>query len=333
MSTRRAPVMLDVAKRAGVSHQTVSRVLNNPELVRASTREKIIAAIEDLGYRPNTAARALVTRRTRLIGVINAEVSYFGPESTARAIESAARDAGYATITSGSKIGGGVSDTFEFFLALGVDGLIVVAPTDEIAAASRKLVGTLPIVTITAGLRDPGEMHVVGVDHVRGARDATAHLIQLGHRRIAHIAGPSNWFDARAREAGWLTELIEADLPKSSSIVGGWDPASGYRAANVLLSQTDRPTAVFAANDLIALGLIRRLHEEGLSVPHDIAVVGYDDTPGSAFFDPPLTTIQQPFKAVGVHAIRALLGTISGSESQSSLIVPTLVRRASSGVF
>lgn len=324
--------MMDVARRAGVSHQTVSRVLNKPELVRPDTREKVLAAIAELGYRPNSAARALVTRRTRLIGVINAGMSYFGPSHTAMAIESAARTAGYATVASrADDAAAGPRETLDFFLDLAVEGLIVVAPTDEVADAARRLAGTLPIVIVATGLTAPEPMHVVAVDHEQGARDAVAHLISLGHRSIAHVAGPPNWFDARARVTGWRRELARADLPVPEPLAGGWDAADGYRAADTLLALPERPTAVFAANDLTALGLMRRLHEAGVRVPEDIAVVGYDDTAGSAYFSPPLTTVRQPFEAVGAHAIDTLLRSIAGAQPSNVLIVPTVVLRDSSG--
>jgi DNA-binding LacI/PurR family transcriptional regulator len=324
--------MTDVAARAGVSHQTVSRVLNEPDLVRPATRTRVLEAIEALGYRRNLSARALATKRTRLIGVINSGVSYFGPGHTTRAIEAAARAAGYATVASAVEDATeDPDDTLEFFLDLAVEGLIIVAPTIEVAGAIRMLAGSLPIVIIATGLDAPEPMHVVAVDHEQGARDATRHLLDLGHRTVAHIAGPDNWFDARARLHGWQAELRRAGAAVPEPLPGGWDARDGYAAAGRLLALPERPTAVFAANDLLALGLMRRLHEAGLRVPEDVAVVGYDDSAGSDYFTPALTTIRQPFDIVGTRAISVLIKTIEGANPSNMLIVPTLIVRESCG--
>lgn len=332
MASDRAPVITDVAAHAGVSHQTVSRVLNKPDLVRPATRERVLAAIRELGYRPNASARALATRRTRLLGVLNAGVDYFGPAHAATAIEVAAREFGYATITTGVE-GAATSpgDTLDYFLNLGVDGLVIVAPTVAVASAARTLAGTLPIVIIATGLDSPEPMHLVGVDHEHGAREAIRHLIDLGHRDIAHLSGPDDWFDARARLAGWRAELTAAGLDVPEPIRAGWEARDGYYAAGAILEATPRPTAVFAANDLVALGLIRRLTEAGLRVPEDVAVVGYDDTAGADFFSPPLTTIRQPFEAVGQRAVNVVVEAMTGRSPANVLIVPTLVIRESSG--
>jgi DNA-binding LacI/PurR family transcriptional regulator len=324
--------MADVAARAGVSHQTVSRVLNEPELVRPATRERVLQAIEELGYRRNLSARALATKRTRLVGVLNSGVSYFGPGHTTRAIEAAARAAGDVTVASAVEDATqNPADTLDFLLNLAVEGLIIVAPTIEVADAVRRLAGTLPIVIIASGLDAPEPMHVVAVDHEQGARDATRHLLELGHRTVMHIAGPDNWFDARARVHGWRAELMRAGAPVPEPLAGGWDARDGYAAADRLLELPERPTAVFAANDLLALGLMRRLHEAGVRVPEDIAVVGYDDSAGSDYFTPALTTIRQPFDTVGTRAIAVLIKTIEGANPSNMLIVPTLIVRESSG--
>lgn len=332
MNSRKQPVMTDVAARAGVSHQTVSRVLNDPELVRPATRARVLEAIAALGYRRNLSARALATNRTRLVGVINAGVSYFGPSHTTWAIEAAARAAGYATVASAVEDAtANPDDTLDFFLNLAVEGLIIVAPTIEVATVIRPLAGSLPIVIIATGLDAPEPMHVVAVDHEQGARDATRHLLDLGHRTVAHIAGPDNWFDARARLSGWQAEVRRAGAPELEPLPGGWDARDGYAAAERMLALPERPTAVFAANDLLALGLIRRLHEVGLRVPEDVAVVGYDDSAGSDYFTPALTTIRQPFDTVGNRAISVLIKTIEGANPSNMLIVPTLIVRESSG--
>lgn len=330
--TKRSPVMSDVAARAGVSHQTVSRVLNSPELVRPETRERVLAAIQELGYRRNLSARALATSRTRLIGVVNPSGRLFGPSHMTMAIQEAARLAGYATISAGTEhTAASPHDALEFFLNQAVEGLVVVAPTIEIAQATRGLSGTLPIVIIASGLDAAPPTHVVAVDHEQGARDATRHLIELGHQDIVHIAGPGDWFDARTRAAGWRAELTDAGLPVPDLVHGGWEASQGYRAAQDLLRRPTMPTAVFTANDNLALGVMRALHEAGLRIPEDVAVVGYDDVAGSDYYHPPLTTVRQPFSAVGRQAMEVLAAAIDGQAPDNILTRPELVVRESSG--
>lgn len=322
--------MADVAALAGVSHQTVSRVLNNPAAVRPQTRVRVLSAIEELGYRRNLSARALVTNRTRLIGVVNPSTMRFGPSHTTMAIQEAARLAGYAIISAGTgDTPGATEGTLDFFLDQAVEGLIVVAPTVATAIAARRLARHLPVVIIATGLQNPSPMHVTGVDHKMGARLATRHLLDLGHEHIAHVAGPSDWFDARARLDGWQKELTEAGLPLAPVILGGWDAVDGYRAGEALLELHPRPTAVVAANDLLSLGIIHYLTEKGMRLPRDMSIVGYDDIPGADYYLPPLTTVRQPFEQVGHEAIRMLLAIISGGEAATSLALPTLVVRSS----
>ena len=332
LKVKRPPVMSDVAARAGVSHQTVSRVLNTPELVRPETQERVRAAIEELGYRRNLSARALATNRTRLIGVIDPSIQRLGPSNTTMAIQVAARAAGYTTISASAEdAAANPHETLDFFLSLAVEGIVVVAPTTEIAEATRGLAGSLPVVIIAAGLAAAAPFHVVAVDHERGARDATRHLIDLGHRDIVHVAGPDNWFDARARVVGWRAELSEAGLPVPEVVPGGWDASQGYQAVQEILHRPTLPTAVFAANDLLALGVIRALHEANLRIPEDVAVVGYDDVPGSDYYHPPLTTVRQPFDDVGRQAIDVLVAAIDGESPAEILSRPELVVRESSG--
>ncbi|MEE6274313.1 LacI family DNA-binding transcriptional regulator [Georgenia wangjunii] len=324
--------MSDVAARAGVSHQTVSRVLNHPDLVHPETQERVRAAIAELGYRRNMSARALATSRTRMIGVVTPATRSFGPTYTTVAIQDAARAAGYAILTAGTvDAAASPHDVLEFFLDHGVEGVVVVAPTTEFADAARGLAGSLPIIVIATGLTTPAPLHVVAIDHEQGARDATRHLIDLGHRHIAHVAGPFNWFDARARLAGWRAELEAAGLDVPEPIEGGWDSAQGYAAAQRMLSGRVLPTAVFTANDLLALGMMRAFHEAGVRMPDDVAVVGYDDISGSDFYEPPLTTVRQPFQEVGHQVMEALLTALDGGSPAPLLSRPELIVRASSG--
>ncbi|MCM3661432.1 LacI family DNA-binding transcriptional regulator [Georgenia satyanarayanai] len=328
----RPPVMADVAARAGVSHQTVSRVLNSPGLVRPATRERVRRAIADLGYRRNLSARALATNRSQLIGVVTPGVTLFGPSHATTAIQHAARAAGYASVTAAIEDAtANPHDVLEFFLDLRVDGIVVVAPTVRTAEAAHELAVSLPVVIISADQPTSGPLHLVTIDHRQGARDATAHLIGLGHRHIAHVAGPADWFEARARVEGWRFELLDAGLPTLDVVEGGWDAGQGYEAGQRLLGQRDVPTAVFAANDHLALGLLRAFADAGRCIPDDVAVVGYDDVPGSAFYAPSLTTVRQPFDDVGRQAIETLLAVLAGNVPDPTSSRPELVVRASSG--
>lgn len=325
--------MNDVAAEAGVSHQTVSRVLNSPELVRPATRERVVDAIQRLGYRRNTAARALVTSQARLIGVVNPGEARFGPANTTFAIEEAASRAGYATTLAVMRDARAqtVDSALDFFQELGVDGIIVIAPITGVAAAAKELSASLPVVMVAAGLRESSSLHVVAVDQEEGARLATRHLLDLGHRDIVHVAGPNEWFDARSRIVGWRDELLGAGISPPPIIAGGWDPEQGFEVGKALIRERRLPEAIFAANDLLALGLLRAFHEEGVSVPDDVSVVGFDDIAGSGYFEPPLTTVRQPFATLGRRAIEVLFAALDGAPSSRTLIAPELVIRGSTG--
>ncbi|GAA4418433.1 LacI family DNA-binding transcriptional regulator [Georgenia halophila] len=325
--------MADVAGLAGVSHQTVSRVLNNPDVVRPETRRRVEEAIRALGYRRNTAARALRTRQTGLIGVVNSGEARFGPAHMTMAIEEAARQSGYATTMTVVRDAkdSTVETVLEFFLEHRVDGIIVIAPVTAVAAAANQLVGQLPVVLVAAGLRPTSGLRVVGIDQELGAALATRHLLELGHRQVLHVSGPDDWFDARSRIAGWRCALESAGVEVPAPVTGGWDAADGHRVACRLIDQRRVPTAVFAANDLMALGMIRAFHEAGLRVPDDVSVVGFDDAEGTGYFSPPLTTVRQPFSDVGRAAIHAFLQAVGGEPSDAETIAPELVVRESSG--
>jgi DNA-binding LacI/PurR family transcriptional regulator len=291
------------------------------------------AAIRRLGYRRNPAARALVTRRTGLIGVVNPGTARFGPANTTMAIEEAARDAGYATTLAVVRDAHAstVDAALEFFLGLGVDGIVVIAPITEVAAAANQLAAQLPVVLVAAGLRPTSQMRVVGVDQELGARLATRHLLELGHREIVHVSGPNNWFDARARIVGWRHEMLQAGLELPPIVPGGWDTVNGYDVARRLVAEDRLPSAIFAANDHMALGMLRAFHAAGVRVPEDVSLVGFDDTEGAGYYEPPLTTVRQPFAAVGHRAIGVLLDAIEGRPSRPAPLAPELVVRSSSG--
>ncbi|WP_168198568.1 LacI family DNA-binding transcriptional regulator [Nesterenkonia sp. NBAIMH1] len=323
--------MTDVAREAGVSHQTVSRVLNEPEAVRSATRRRVERAIAKLGYRRSNAARSLRTRSTRTIGVVAPGDRTFGPARTTQAVEQAARAHHYATIMTvvdeASKPT--VDAAMNFFAEHGVDGIVVIAHQDPVAEAALQMAEQLPVVVISSGIAPGYGRHVVGIDQKEGARLAVDHLLGRGFADIAHISGPSAWFDARERASGWQERMLSTDAELPRLVRGGWSAEDGYQAAQRLLGGAKPPEAVFSANDYMALGIIRALAERGLRVPEDVAVVGFDDVDASDFFSPPLTTIRQPFEAAGEAALDALFAVIDGAEQSYSLIAPELIVRTS----
>lgn len=322
--------MNDVAALAGVSHQTVSRVLNDHPSVRPATRERVLDAIATLGYRPNLAARALVTRRTGTLGVITPATALFGPTSTLVAFEQAARDAGYyvSVATLRDFTGREVVAAVEHFLAQGVDGVVVVAPSSGTVDAVGDVRVPVPVVLVSSG-RAGVALPTVAVDQVAGGRDATAHLLASGRRTVVHVAGPQEWYDARDRLRGWRDALEAAGAGVPEPVVAGWTASGGY-AAGVDLVRAGVPDAVFAANDQLALGLLAAFAEAGVRVPEDVAVVGFDDEPGTAFYRTPLTTVRQDFDALGRRAVQALVEALAGAAPGHAAIPAELVVRRSS---
>ena len=325
----RAPNIRDVAKRAGVSYQTVSRVLNNSPALREQTRARVLDAIDELGYRPNAAARALVTSRSNTIGVLSSQSALYGPTTSIQAIEVAARAAGYRlTVTS---IDSGDYDSIrsglDFLLAQSIDALVVLAPQVRVFEAIRAASIGVPFVTLEATELDPGRS--ISVDQAGGARMAVRHLVDLGHSSILHIAGPSDWIEAQARLDGYAAELRGAGLVPRAAVTGDWTADFGYRAGRDLLPKRDF-TAVFCGNDQMALGLMHACRELGVRVPEDLSVVGFDDTPESAHFSPTLTTVRQNFVEIGRTAVEVLLAELGGGAEQvRAPIAPDLIIRES----
>ena len=335
---RRAPGLHDVALLAGVSHQTVSRVINDLPNVRPETRDKVLAAIAALDFRPNGAARALAGRRSATIGVVASGPDLLGAQSALLAIESAAREAGYFLSLASVDSVDAIPARLAHFGKQVVDGVIVIAPEIAAADAPTSLDVGVPVVVSGGGDGDPDAEATravcsVTVDQRVGTVLAVRHLVGLGHRRIAHVAGPPDCFDARVRAAAWQRELERLELPVSR-FEGDWTPQSGYEAGMrirelIRLGDAEAPTAVFAANDLMALGLMHALAEGDLSVPYDVSVVGFDDVPGADHFGPGLTTVRQDFQALGRRCIATLLAVIEGAPSASAAIRPELILRDS----
>lgn len=326
----RRPSMADVARRAGVSIQTVSRVLNEPELVRESTREAVTAAIADLGYMRNRAARALKTTRSSLIGVLTDGTGLFGPIETTTAIEAAAREAGYAVLLTTARPGDEGRAVGAELHGSGADGIVVIAGHDAMLPAVEAVARTTPVLAVTAEPSDLPGVRTVGVDQRAGARQVVEHLRERGRGRIAHLAGPEDWADARARRDGVL-EALEATGIDGEVLAGGdWTPASGAAMTERLLA-AGRPDAIFAANDLMAMGVLHTLARHGLRVPEDVAVVGFDDVIGAGYLRPGLTTVAQPFSGLGHEALTQLVAAVEGGAPAEvpQALAPTLVVRGS----
>ncbi|SEQ06969.1 DNA-binding transcriptional regulator, LacI/PurR family [Microlunatus flavus] len=321
--------MADVARLAGVSKQTVSRVINGSPALRPATRLRVEAAIERLGYRPNVAARALVRGRTGVIGVISGGRGHFGPSSIQRGVEQAARDAGlFASSISLDEITPELLDgSIEHLRRQLVEGIVVIAGHDDAAEVARRPSLGVPVVLVEG---EQGRTRwSVGVDQVAGGRLATRHLLGLGHREIAHVAGPRGWFETRGRLEGWRSELLAHDLRPREPVHVDWSASEGY-AAGRELARDPSVTAVFAASDQIAMGVLRALHEAGRRVPEEVSVVGFDDLPETGYTIPPLTTVRQDFDTVGEAAVRLLTEVIDGrTEPSAPRVLPRLVVRAS----
>ncbi|GGT81748.1 LacI family DNA-binding transcriptional regulator [Streptomyces coeruleorubidus] len=310
-----APRSVDVARLAGVSQKTVSRVLNGERYVSDEVRRRVLDAAGELGYRLNSAARALASGRTRSIGVVTLGTALYGPASLLIGVERAARDAGYALRVVNTLEGdpGGVVGAVESLLEQGVDGIVVSEPIDEGAVS---LSVDVPVLVLGAPVTFGGTRTVAtGVGAELLARTATEHLLDLGHTTVHHLAGPERWFAARDRTEGWRSALTARDRERPAVLVGDWSAASGYEAGRTLAADGD-VTAVFAANDDMAIGVIRALTEAGRRVPDDVSVVGFDDIPVAAYVTPPLTTVRQPFDAVAREGLRLLVRAIEKPDAE-----------------
>ncbi len=328
----RAAVIRDVARLAGVSHQTVSRVLNSHPSVREETRERVLRAVRQLNFRPNAMARGLAGRRSRLIGVVSFDTPLYGPAATLLGLERAARRAGYGIrIVALEQLDrAGVAEAVDRLTEQSVDGVVIIAPLMTAAAAVHSLPTGVPAVVVESDTA--GELPSVSVDQAAGARLAVEHLLGLGHRTVWHVAGPQDWLEARDRVDGWRQALEAAGCRVPPMVSGDWSPRSGYEAGRLLAGRPD-VTAVFCANDQQALGMLRALHERGLRAPEDVSVVGFDDIPEAAYLSPPLTTVRQDFDEVGRRCVAALLELFDGAGPavRHPRVPPSLAVRASSG--
>ncbi len=332
-SAAKLATLADVARLAGVSAMTVSRVVNEPAKVSPATQERVQQAMDQLRYRPNVMAQSLVRGRSRTIGVVTFDTAQYGPAAALLGIERAARERGYGVAIAAIERADHASlrDAVHSLDDRLVDGLVIIAPFVSTAGALRSLDRRTPVVLAGAG--HAGEAPIVGIDQGKGASLATRHLLDLGHRTVHHVAGPSDWIESRLRTDGWRAALEAAAAAAPPPIEGDWSPLSGYNAG-LLLANDPQTTAVFVANDQMALGVLSAFHERGIRVPEDVSIVGFDDTPESAFYTPALTTVRQDFILLGEVAVELLDRLVADEGSTAPvkhLIEPQLVIRASTG--
>lgn len=327
MTAEKRVSMRDVALLAGVSGQTVSRVVNESPRVDPATRQRVESAMARLGYRPHRAARALRTGRSHTIGLVVSTLASVGNSRMLQAVADAASRRGYALTVVTAADADALSAAFDHLRDQGVDGAIVL---NEATAAVRGAASPSGLQLVVVDSPDDDRFGVVQSDHDAGARAATTHLLDLGHPTVWHLAGPADSYAAAERERGWRAALEGAGLVVPPVVHGDWTSASGHRQGRTLAERPD-VSAVFAANDQMALGLLRALAEAGRAVPGDVSVVGFDDIADAADYLPPLTTVRQDFDTLGERAVDALIGKIDGDPGVRETVPTRLVVRESTG--
>jgi DNA-binding LacI/PurR family transcriptional regulator len=332
----------EVARTAGVSPMTVSRVVNDRPDVSAATRQRVQGVINHLGYRPNAVARSLIRGESLSLGVAVFGLEHYGPSHTIIGVEQKAEELGYSMVVALMHSGDTRRKTQEQILSnlssRQVDGIVWAiaeheANRDWLCRQAREL----PIPVVFLNMKPRSDTTMVAVNNYGGARQATEHLLKQGYRRIGHITGPMNWWETNQREAGWRDALQESGLPTEGlEVFGDWSPASGDAGMRRLFDQAPDIEALFASNDQMALGALRAAHAAGRRVPEDLAIVGFDDIPEAAYFHPPLTTIRQDLQKMGTLAVQLVHRMIEdgkqGENSQPEVlwVQPELITRKSS---
>ena len=323
------PNIYDVAKLAGVSHQTVSRVINDGPHTKPSTRTRVELAMAELGYVPNAAARALVTSRSKMIGMIVADEIFFGPAGMIHAIKNEIRLADYFAIS--CSVDGTSSESMvegiKHLRRLGLEAIVVTTPQFDYSETVRQMLPNIPALFIDSKSGE-GQLSI-SLDNFAGSRIATEHLIGLGHKNIIHISGPATWQDAEPRVRGYESAMISAGLsPKVIS--ADWLIETGYKIGLELDLDATKTTAIVAANDHLALGLMKAFKERSIAVPDRVSIVGFDDIPEAPFLDPALTTLRPDFEQLGKLAVGLILGSVSQSEAvDNQTLYPELILRNS----
>ncbi|MEH0831931.1 LacI family DNA-binding transcriptional regulator [Pectobacterium cacticida] len=324
------PVTLyDVADRAGVSYQTVSRVVNQASHVSAKTREKVLAAMAELNYIPNRVAQRLAGKQTPLIGVVTANLALHAPSQIVAAIKSRADSYAASVVIAMVERSGleACKAAIHHLLTQRVTGLIVNYPLDdEDAVVIANACRTVPVLFLDVADGQP--INSVTFSHDDGARLGVEHLIQHQHQRIALLAGPRSSVSARLRQAGWHKYLALHHRQPVAEMEGDWSAMSGFLNTMQMLNDGNVPTAMLVANDQMALGAMRAITEFGLRVASDISVIGYDDTEDSSCYIPPLTTIRQDFPLLGQTSVDRLMQLSRGEDTMRNQLLPvTLIQR------
>jgi LacI family transcriptional regulator len=336
------PTIKEVASVAGVSTQTISRVLNERPDVSPETRKRVQEVIKELGYQPSALARSLIRQRSHTLGVVTAGLRYIGPSRTLSGIAAAAEEAGYSLLLKELPRfdENDIEPIFQALLSRHVDGIIWAVPEvgeNHAWVTQQSLDLEIPLVYIT--MEPQKDISVVAIDNYLGGRMAVSHLLEQGYRRIGHISGPLDWWEARQRMTAWKDAMKEAGLEIKDNyyVEGNWSSASGAQAIEKLFGQYPGMDSIFVANDQMALSVMQFACQKGLRVPEDIGIVGFDNIAESAFFSPPLTTIQQDQHEIAKLAVEEIIKIIESGwreteqvQSQSIMLSPTLVVRQSS---
>lgn len=322
--------MADVARAAGVSAQTVSRVANGEPYVSETKRLRVLEVMRELGYRPNSAARAMKRGEFKTIGVVFHSLHALGNHATLEAISEAAAKLGYAItlIPLEARTRRAADGAFTRLGEMTVDAVIVIIPSHFVDGADLHLPAGVPTVVLAPPMVDGAGS--VDFDQEVGTRAAMERLVELGHLTVHHIAGPRDSYSAQGRRSTWQAVLEEHGMSVPEPVQGDWSPDSGYRAMRQLL-QRSHPTAVFVANDQMALGAFRAILEAGLRVPQDISLVGFDDIDEAVAFPTPLTTVAQDWGHVGREALDLTMEMLAGGPPRNVLVPTRLVERHSTG--
>ncbi len=330
MAVKKANIY-DVAKLAGVSHQTVSRVMNHHSSIRPSTKERVLKAMKELDYQPNLAARALVTTKSNMLAFLMADTVLYGPVGMNNAMERQARQNGYLVVTL-SVIPGdqeSLNEALTSLRVLQIEGLVTIALPPESVKTATEYFPDIPMVSLDT--YDIGNAHSVGIDNFEGGYLATKHLLDLGHKKVLHVAEQVDSFEAQSRRRGYEKAMSELKL-KPEVIQGDWTADTGLKIGVDLNLGVGGYTAIFAANDYLALGLMKALRLRGIQVPGDISLIGFDDIPEATYLTPALTTMRQDFKGLGESAMNNLLSELTADQPpiQQRLVPEIIVRESTS---